>query len=279
MPPPSCRRGAPRPGGGRTADDPSSGESISPLSFPASYNAVLLSKAASPSPVPMPLHVPKVTTLKVIPRSKIRHCSLLEPLEDSEVSARAERPAAVAVAIDTLLAESGGPSRRRARRRCRLRARRGDGSSSLPSDSGEAPQAVSVVTAATPLPNPAGNPPLCIIDRSASITRVEADLCRALLITVVGNRPLVTANQVLEEVAAEFDVEQEAMAIIAAIPEDFLLVLSNVATTDRVYNNGLPLHGLGFSLHVKRWSWLALAQGATLPELINLELHGVPAHA
>jgi hypothetical protein len=42
---------------------------------------------------------------------------------------------------------------------------------------------------------------------------------------------------------------------------------------------GLPFHGPGFTLYVKRWSRLTHANGASLPALIDAELLGIPAHA
>jgi hypothetical protein len=42
---------------------------------------------------------------------------------------------------------------------------------------------------------------------------------------------------------------------------------------------GLPFHGPGFTLYVKRWSRLTHANGASLPALIDAERLGIPAHA
>jgi hypothetical protein len=110
------------------------------------------------------------------------------------------------------------------------------------------------------------------------LERAEADLGRALLITVDGVRLVVSAQQVLDEVARKFDVNPSSMEIMKAAPEDFLL-LSDLRAADRVFNRGLPLCGSGFTLFFKRWTRLALASGAILPSTVEVELRGVPAHA
>lgn len=69
------------------------------------------------------------------------------------------------------------------------------------------------------------------------------------------------------------------MDLIVAAPEDFLLVLPDQRTADNVFNNGQPWHGPSFSLLFKRWTRLAHADSAVLPDLVNVELRGVPAHA
>jgi hypothetical protein len=76
--------------------------------------------------------------------------------------------------------------------------------------------------------------PLCVIARSSSIDRAEVDLRRALLVTMGGNRPVLTPRQVLEVVAANFGIDASSMDIMAAAPEDFLLVLPDSRAADRV---------------------------------------------
>lgn len=190
-------------------------------------------------------------------------------------------PPAVSMAdAHTKLGEE--PPRRRVRRRRRCAAQWPAAPSPSRSSFGGAPipprlESVDVAAQASAAE---GHPrPMCILERSTSIERPEADLRRALLITVGGNRPAVLPEQVLEEVAAEFDVAVEDMSIIAAAPKDFLLILPDLRSANTVYNDGQPVHSPNFSLHFKRWTRLALARAAALPDLVDIELHGVPAHA
>jgi hypothetical protein len=62
--------------------------------------------------------------------------------------------------------------------------------------------------------------------------RTEADLQRALLITVGGNRPPVTPKQVLEVVGQSYNIELSRMSAMRTALEDFLLLLPDRATTD-----------------------------------------------
>jgi hypothetical protein len=121
--------------------------------------------------------------------------------------------------------------------------------------------------------------PLCVIARSSNIDRAEADLRRALLVTVGGNCPVLAPRQVLEVVAANFGIDASSMDIMAAAPEDFLLVLPDSGAANRVFNRGLPLHSPGFSLFFKRWTRLSHAEVASLPIAVEVELRGIPTHA
>jgi hypothetical protein len=80
-------------------------------------------------------------------------------------------------------------------------------------------------------------------------------------------------------VAASFNVEPSSMAISLAAPEDFLLSLPDSAIGDRVFNGGSSLHGSGFSLFFKRWTWLAHAEATVLPTFVLVGLRGIPTHA
>jgi hypothetical protein len=62
--------------------------------------------------------------------------------------------------------------------------------------------------------------------------RTEADLQRALLITVGGNRPPVTPKQVLEVVDRSYNIELSRMSAMRTALEDFLLLLPDRATAD-----------------------------------------------
>jgi hypothetical protein len=62
--------------------------------------------------------------------------------------------------------------------------------------------------------------PLCVIGRSSSIDQAEAALQHALLVTIGGNRPVVTPQQVLDEVPRAFNVNVSSMTIRTTAPED-----------------------------------------------------------
>lgn len=54
---------------------------------------------------------------------------------------------------------------------------------------------------------------------------------------------------------------------------------ARLGIAERVYNGGLPFHGLGFTLFFKWLSRFAHADAAVLPDYIVGEIISVPAHA
>ncbi|RLM93384.1 hypothetical protein C2845_PM08G07180 [Panicum miliaceum] len=101
---------------------------------------------------------------------------------------------------------------------------------------------------------------LCIIDRSTSIANAEAELHRAILITVVGTRPSVFAQEALKAVAEEFALSPATLRIARSAPEDFILLLPDNATADLVLRAGGGIRTPWISLHLKRWSRQAHAR-------------------
>jgi hypothetical protein len=77
---------------------------------------------------------------------------------------------------------------------------------------------------------------------------------------------------------ASFNIDLASLAISRTAPEDFLLSLPDVGTADRVLNSGAPLHGPGFFLPFKRWTRIAHAKAAVLPDPVEVELRGILAH-
>jgi hypothetical protein len=128
-------------------------------------------------------------------------------------------------------------------------------------------------------PTDAGSRPLCVITLSSGIDRVEVKLWRTLLMTIGGNHPPIVPLQVVEVVATSFNIDASSMAIMAAAPEDFLLVLSDTRAMDWVFNHWMRLHGMSFSLFFKRWTRLNNADAAALPIAVDVEFCRIPAHA
>jgi hypothetical protein len=61
----------------------------------------------------------------------------------------------------------------------------------------------------------------------------------------------VSSHQVLEAVVVTFVVNPTSMRVAVVTPEDFIIFLSDKATTNRVYNARSPLHRPTFSLFFK----------------------------
>jgi hypothetical protein len=74
--------------------------------------------------------------------------------------------------------------------------------------------------------------PLCIIGCKSSIDQAEAALWRALLVTIGVNLPVVTPQQVLDEVTRAFNIDVSSMTIRTIAPEVFLMSLLDCAMAD-----------------------------------------------
>jgi hypothetical protein len=121
--------------------------------------------------------------------------------------------------------------------------------------------------------------PICVMEFSAGFAREEVDLRRALFVSITGNRPMVSPDMVLDEVARSYDVDRGLLRIHRSNPEDFILFLPDEELAVRVFNGGRHFLAPGFSLKFKRWSRFIHATGGSLPLLANVELRGIPAHA
>jgi hypothetical protein len=126
---------------------------------------------------------------------------------------------------------------------------------------------------------PVTNTPSCVVEFLAAMAREEVNLRRALFVTVIGTRPVVLGDEVLEEVACNFGIDIVDKTIHQSMPEDFLLVLPDEETATRVLNEGRALRGPCFNLMFKRWSRFAHASSSTMSELVDIEVRGIPAHA
>jgi hypothetical protein len=95
----------------------------------------------------------------------------------------------------------------------------------------------------------------------------------------VGTGCWSTPQQVLEVINRSFNIKLTLLSIMPRTSQDFLVMLSDRATTDSLLVGSLPLLGPGFSLLFKHWTWLANAMAAIHQITVDLELHDIPAHA
>ncbi|CAN6227693.1 unnamed protein product [Urochloa humidicola] len=126
---------------------------------------------------------------------------------------------------------------------------------------------------------PAHGPP-CIIDWSAQLTRAEAELRRAVIVTVVGEIEGIAISQPKEIVANSFVLNTESMEFRRSSRDHtFIIFVEDEATITRLTNAGPTPGPGGLQLHCLRWSRHAFAEGDALPVLAKVELRGIPAHA
>lgn len=126
---------------------------------------------------------------------------------------------------------------------------------------------------------PVPTPP-CVINWPEQIDRAEADLRQAVIVTVFGATIDITPEAVVEALVFKFEVDAASLRIRRSGAEEFIVLVADEATAARFARNDGPSScSAPFRVHCRRWSRQAHATGAILPCLVDVELHGVPAHA
>jgi hypothetical protein len=119
----------------------------------------------------------------------------------------------------------------------------------------------------------------CIIDWSGRMTRAEEDLHRAVMVSVISDRPVVLAKEVAALIATWLEVEPASMILQQVAPLMFLLTLPSTALVEPLVDRRPLLRAATFSVACKWWNRFAGSVGGVLPNLVEFELRGIPAHA
>ncbi|CAN6272591.1 unnamed protein product [Urochloa humidicola] len=120
--------------------------------------------------------------------------------------------------------------------------------------------------------------PRRIIDRSEIIASVEEELRYALSILVVGDPMALSVDGLVAELTHRYDLPAGSLALHLLSPNELLLVFSNEADAVRVYDNERPIQLPQVMVHCRRWTRLKNASSFTLPNLVDIEVRGVPPH-
>lgn len=118
----------------------------------------------------------------------------------------------------------------------------------------------------------------CFLEVADDTLQMEAQLARAVLVTVTGNRSTVDLASAVEALHAAFDIGLADMSIRAFYPDDFLFLCWEGVTHDRMVRAGRA-HSSWFEQNLRPWNWQAQATAAALPFLVLIALRGVLAHA
>ena len=173
--------------------------------------------------------------------------------------------------------ETGGRRRRRRVRRRRSSAL-GEGGLPLPAGTSHPPAVVLADGALGVAGAGAATRPRRIIDRSERMDRAEEELRCALSVLMVGDHAAAPVEGLVAELARRYDLPGGSMVLHRLRPNELLLVFSSEDDAARVYNEGRPIHLPLITLHCRRWSRFKNATGVTLPQLVEVEIRGVPAH-
>lgn len=100
-----------------------------------------------------------------------------------------------------------------------------------------------------------------------------------MIVTAYGETNNITPEAVVEALAFKFEVDAASIRIRRSGPEEFIILVGDEATAARfATNSGPSSSSTPFRVHCRRWSRQAHAKGSILPCLVDVELHGVPAH-
>lgn len=118
----------------------------------------------------------------------------------------------------------------------------------------------------------------CFMEAGLDLRELEAELARAVVVTVVGSRQAAHLAEAAEAVRVAFDLGTMDMSIRPYFPEDFPILCLSKEIRDRMVRRvraGMPQ----FDLLLRPWLQQAGATGIKLPFLVPLVLRGVPANA
>jgi hypothetical protein len=115
--------------------------------------------------------------------------------------------------------------------------------------------------------------------RSRKVDQAEADLCRVLIVSVLGPGSSDCVAVVLEQLASRVSLEADALHLRHVASNSFLVFFPSEDMASRAFIGGQSLFVPPVRLHLRRWSRRALASGGgSLPLLKDIEVEGVPAH-
>lgn len=126
--------------------------------------------------------------------------------------------------------------------------------------------------------DPVDDADCCYLEASDELARMEADLARAVVVTVLGERPDVDLASAAEALHAEFGIGPNDMSIRAFYPQDFLVICEHPIIWQLMVDRGYAASSW-FELSICPWLRQGQATGASMPFLVPLKLVGVPGHA
>lgn len=101
-----------------------------------------------------------------------------------------------------------------------------------------------------------------------------------MLITAVGAVGEVLVVEVVELLASKFDLAADSLVLRRVGPVEFLVFMADEESASNLANNNdSPADNGVIRLHCRRWSRFINASSSKLPQLVDIDLMGVPAHA
>jgi hypothetical protein len=121
-------------------------------------------------------------------------------------------------------------------------------------------------------------PSRVIISRTVAMEEAEEVLKRAMVATITGTRPAVSADAVADVLHYSFGLMDGDFSVHTHHPEDFLLIFHSKAALDRVAGDHI-INGRDFTLSIRPWCKLAHAGSGKFEYLVDLEIRGIPSQS
>jgi hypothetical protein len=120
---------------------------------------------------------------------------------------------------------------------------------------------------------------VCYLAPSPEMVILEADLERAVVVTVAGYQlPELTLDAVASAIHEKLGLMRFDFSIRDSEPADFLILCKSSEVHDRILN-GKQVVASRFTLLFSPWSRRNNAQQEAMPILAGLEIRGIPSHA
>lgn len=118
----------------------------------------------------------------------------------------------------------------------------------------------------------------CFLEAPDDTRALDAELGRAVVVTICEPRSVVDLADAAAAIHAEFDVGCKDMSIRPFFREDFLVLCRDVDTRNRLVRGGRASTGQ-FTLSLRPWTRQARSTAITTPFIVPLALRSVPPNA
>lgn len=118
-----------------------------------------------------------------------------------------------------------------------------------------------------------------MVDWLERVDHAEADLHKAVFITLVEASPMIYFEEAIDVVAVKLDLIRDSIVLRHSSQGVFILFTEDEEAVINLANRDTSARDSSIRLHCHRWTRQANASSVAFPTLVDVELRGVPAHA
>jgi hypothetical protein len=120
--------------------------------------------------------------------------------------------------------------------------------------------------------------PPYILGWNHAMTFAEEDLRKAVVVSMISNCDSVSEFEVASLLSPRLEITEDSLVLCRLSPNSFSLVLPSEDLAQRHDMRWSIQRATTFTVVCKRWSRFINSSGGILPQLIDLELEGIPVH-